>query len=336
MKLLFFGGDFGIPTLKILLSSWHDILAVFLPPAKPGFSNRLKAIPEKLLFACYRYIKGPDPYDAVRINSIKEQLILKDIPIYCPTDIKDPNFINMIYDIKPDLIISAGYTKIFQKSIINIPQYGCINLHPSLLPCYRGPSPVFWQIANGEQLTGVTVHYIDEGVDTGNILYQEETPLGKDETTGELFLRLARLGADAVLKSIDMIESGYTFGQRQDHAKASCYPRMRRENVEFCWKDSADQLRNLIRAGSPWPGAYCRVRNKELIIWKADSIIGTPIVASPGIVIGLRNECIDVSTGCGFLRIKDASVGMRQMPIGNIIRKLRLEVGSYLLHGDIS
>lgn len=251
MRILFMGTpDFAGESLKCLYEANYDIIGVVTNQDKP------KGRGMKMVF-----------------SPVKEYAIEKNLPIYQPEKVKNnPDFIDEIKTLNPDLIVVVAYGKILPKEILDIPKYGCINVHASLLPKYRGAAPIQWAVLNGDKVTGVTTMYMDVGMDTGDIILKEETEIGENETTGELWDRLAKIGGELLVKTIKEIEkeAAPRIKQPEDFTMA---PMLNKEMAKIDWENrTATEIKNLVRGLNPIMGAYTFLNNKKIKFWKVDVI----------------------------------------------------------------
>ena len=201
-----------------------------------------------------------------------------NIPIFQPSTLNDTEVIGNIKKLNPDIIVVVAYGQILPKRVLQVPKYGCVNVHASLLPKYRGAGPINWAIINGETRTGVTTMYMDTGLDTGDILLKEEIKIGADETAGELHDRLMNLGASVLDKTIDLIEISEIHPIPQDHKKASYAPMLTKKLGKIDWNKPAKEIKNLIRGTIPWPTSYTTYDGRTMKIWKSDIIYSTKII----------------------------------------------------------
>ena len=251
LNVLFMGTpDFAKESLEALYNAGCNILGVVTNPDKPkGRGMKMIASP------------------------VKQFAIENNIPIYQPIKIRNnEEFIKEIKELNPDIICVVAYGKILPKEILDIPKYGCINVHGSLLPKYRGAAPIQWAIINGEKTTGITTMYMDIGMDTGDMILKEEVEIGEDETTGELWGRLSKIGGTLLVKTINLIEQGKAPREKQgeDYTVA---PMLSKEMAEIDWnKKSSKDIKNLVRGLNPIMGAYTFINNKKIKIWKVNII----------------------------------------------------------------
>lgn len=257
MRIVYMGTpDFAVPPLQALLEAGHEVAAAFTRPDKPrGRRMALTPPPVKVLARA------------------------AGIPVVQPATLKDGAAAKRIAALRPDVIVVAAYGKILPKAVLEIPPFGCVNLHASLLPKYRGASPVQAALVNGETVTGVTAMKMAEGLDTGDILLSESTPVGPDENAQELTGRLSRLGAGLIVRTLEALRAGTLRPEPQDDGK-SCYaPMLTREMSPVDWKLSAGQIHNRVRGLYPWPGAGASFRGRGLKLLRsrvAGNRAGTP------------------------------------------------------------
>ena len=245
MKIVFMGTpDFAVPSLQRLIDDGHDVVAVYCQPDKPQGRH---------------FVLTPPP--------VKVLATEKGIPVLQPNTLKNEEAQQILAEFAPDVIVVAAYGKLLPKAVLDIPKYGCINVHGSILPKYRGAAPIQWAVINDEPKAGVTIMQMAEGLDTGDMLLVSETEIGADETAGELFDRIALLGADALseaLKNIDQLEP-----VKQDDSLACWASPLKKTDGEIDWKKDAKAVYALIRGVTPWPGAYTIFNGKRLKIHKA-------------------------------------------------------------------
>ena len=233
MKTVFMGTpDFAVPCLERLIADGHTISGVFTQPDKPrGRGNKIQYPP------------------------VKEVALKHDIPVYQPKTLRDAEALDTIAELDPELIVVVAYGKILPKEILDYPRLGCINMHASLLPSYRGAAPIQWCVINGERKTGVTSMLMDVGLDTGDMLIKRETPVGPDETTGELHDRLSVMSADVMSQTIDELVNGRAVRVKQDDSLATYAPMITKELCPIDWTKKASEIHDLVRGLSPWPVA---------------------------------------------------------------------------------
>jgi len=302
MKIIFMGTpDFAVPSLEQLLASVHQVVAVVTAPDKPrGRGQRVSATPIKILAQKHR------------------------IPVLQPTSPKDPDFPDALRIFGADLFIVVAF-RILPPSIFTIPEKGTFNLHASLLPKYRGAAPIQWAIINGETETGVTTFFIQEKVDTGNILLQRAIPIPPDMTTGDLHDTLAELGAKTVLKTVDLIDAGEVRTTKQLDSIATPAPKIFRETCRIDWAKSAREVHNLIRGLSPYPTAWTMYVGTQIKVFRS-KIVDSKIHTKPGEILYADNE-LHISCGSGtiaFLSLQQE--GRKVMNVDEFLRGFQVHV----------
>ena len=275
MRIVFMGTpEFAVPSLKALVEAGHEICGVFTQPDKP--KNRGMKLQQ---------------------SPVKEYALSIGLPVFQPEKMRDGEALGILKDLSPELIAVAAYGKILPTDILSLPRLGCINVHSSLLPKYRGAAPINWAILNGEDETGVTIQYMAEGVDTGDILAQAKTPIDLNENAAQLFDRLARMGAELLAKTAGEIEAGTAKAVPQDNSQSSHASMLSREQSPMDWTHTARQLHDQVRGLYPWPaattvldGVRCKVLRTQLDRGAADAPAGTVLQADKH---GLRIACGD-------------------------------------------
>ena len=263
MRIVFMGTpEFAVPCLSALIEAGHGVAAVFTRKDSPvGRKQVLQAPPVKLL------------------------ALEKGIPVFQPATLRDAEMERVLRDLAPDVIVVAAYGKILPKNILELPKYGCVNVHASLLPKYRGAAPIQQAVLDGEAVTGVTAMQMAEGLDTGDILFREETAIGPDETSGELTERLARIGAGLIVRTLAALEAGAVTPVPQDDAESSYAPMLTKERSPLDWSRPAQELHNQVRGLSPWPSASTVFGGKGLKVHRsrvAGKCVGLPGQVLPG------------------------------------------------------
>lgn len=281
LRIVFMGTpEFAVPSLRALIEIGENVIAIVTQPDKPrGRGKKLT----------------PPP--------VREAALKHNIPVFQPEKIKDEPFITAIRNFSPDVIAVVAYGKILPKAILDIPPKGCINVHASLLPKYRGAAPINWAIINGEKETGITTMLLDEGMDTGDMLLTEKVEIRDDDTASSLHDRLKYIGADLLIKTIKGIKSETIRPIPQGDSQATYAPMLKKEDGRIDWTMKAEEIKNLIRGLNPWPGAYTRWDGKQIKIFKAEVEAGGK--EEPGTVINISTEGIFVATNKGILLIKE-------------------------------
>ena len=249
MKIVFMGTpDFAARCLESLFGSRHEIAAIFTQPDKPVGRKQIMTPP------------------AVKVRALQHDA---SIPIYQPKSLRTGEAMDVIRSVAPDVIVVVAYGKILPKDILDFPRYGCVNVHGSLLPKYRGAAPIQWAVINGESETGVTIMKMDEGVDTGDMLYKKAIPIGIDDTAESMFEKLADLGAQMLIEALDMLEEGSLSPEKQDDTAASYAPMLSKDISVIDWSKPAKEVHDLIRGLYSWPVAHTFINGKKMKILKS-------------------------------------------------------------------
>ena len=307
-RIVFMGTPaFALPALEILNQHHYPICAVVTQPDRPAGRGQKEIAPPVKLAA--------------------QNL---GLPVLQPHKVKDPAFMETLFGLKPDMIVVAAFGQILPKAVIELPPLGCLNIHPSLLPKYRGAAPLNWSIIRGETTTGVTIMLMDEGMDSGDILLQEATPLAPLETVGELHDRLARLGARLLIQTISEVAAGTAHRQPQNAEAATFAPRLTKETGKIDWNDSILNITNLIRGLSPSPAAYTSLDGQILKIYHAEPVSGTAN-KNPGVIADITSAGLSVAARDGYIILKDIQLaGKKRMLIGDFLRGYRLKPDNIL------
>ncbi len=309
MRLVFMGTpDFASASLEALLKSDDSVVGIVTQPDRPKGRGQ---------------ILTPSP---VKLLAQREQ-----IPLLQPLKIKDPEFLQALAGWKPDLIAVAAFGRILPPVILSLPPHGCINVHGSLLPKYRGAGPIQWAIINGETETGITTMLMEEGMDTGAMLLQEAIPITADDTAGSLSPRLAELGGRLLVETIVRLKAGTLAPQPQDASRATLAPLLKKENGAIDWVLPATAIANRIRGLSPWPGAYTTVVGGDRwTIWRALALPSS-VTSPPGMVVAITNEAIHVATGEGVLAVMELQpANSRRMAVSQYLAGHPILVGFQL------
>jgi len=294
MKVVFMGTpSFAVPTLEALLESEFPVVGVVTQPDRPrGRGNAVSASP------------------------VKELAQVHGLPILQPEKMKQPEFLKALEQWKPDVIVVTAFGRILPKIILDLPPRGCVNVHASLLPCYRGAAPIQWAIINGESETGITTMLMDEGMDTGAILLQKPVAIDPHETSGELAVRLASVGGSLLIETLRGWKSQEITPIVQDGTKATMAPLLKKEDGILPWDRNATELGNRIRGLSPWPGAYTFCQQERLTIWKGVPLVDHPDASSgdesPGTIVKVEKDNLLVMTGHGLLSVTELQPANRK------------------------
>ncbi|MEN3037712.1 MAG: methionyl-tRNA formyltransferase [Candidatus Kryptonium sp.] len=309
MKIVFMGTpEFAIPSLKILLENSYNISAVVTAPDEPKGRG---------------YKLTPPP---VKVFALENKLRVMQ-----PENLRDENFINELKNLSPDLIVVVAF-RILPPEVFKIPPLGTVNVHASLLPRYRGAAPINWAIINGEKKTGITTFFINEKVDTGNIILQKEIPIGPDETAGELHDKLAKLGAEVLLQTLKLIESGSVQPLPQDESLATSAPKIKKEMCQIDWlKKNAQQVHNFVRGLSPSPGAFTFFGGRLVKIYrtKLPSEQSTKLTdAEPGQIFVEKDKLYVVCSDLNLIQIIELQIeGKKKLNADEFLRGFRIKSG---------
>lgn len=311
MRVIFMGTpDFSVGTLEAIIEAGHEVVLVVTQPDKPkGRGNEIACSP------------------------VKECALAHGIEVFQPVRIKEADNVEYLRKYNPDIIIVVAFGQILPQSILDMAKYGCINVHASLLPKYRGAAPIQWAVINGEEITGVTTMRMDIGVDTGDMIAKREVRLAEDETGGSLFDKLAKVGAQLLVETMEMITDGSAQYIPQDHSVATHTSMITKEFGEIDWSKSAKAIECLIRGLNPWPSAYTFLDTKMLKIWKAAVVKDEDIPENaedkePGTVVAVTKESIYVKTGDGVLALLEVQLqGKKRMACDAFLRGYHVEEG---------
>lgn len=313
MKIVFMGTpDFAVPTLETLYHSRHEIAAVVTQPDKPKGRGKMMSM-----------------------TPVKEKAMEYGIPVYQPVRVRnDEEFLTALESINPDVIVVIAFGQILPAKILNLPKYGCINIHASLLPKYRGAAPIQWAVINGDAVSGVTTMQMDVGLDTGDILETVEVTLDKKETGGSLFERLSIAGGDLILSTLDKAEEGTLHPLKQDETKATHVAMLDKSMGLIDWTMNAVSIERFIRGLNPWPSAYTKFDGKTLKIWSADvreDASESKITDTCGQVVSVGKDSFSVKTGDGILEIHELQLeGKKRMDTASFMRGYHIETGIIL------
>lgn len=309
MKVVFMGTpDFGVPVLRAIADAGHEILAVVTQPDRPKGRGK-----------------------GVSFSPVKEEALRLDVPVFQPEKVKQPEAVQYLASLTPDVIVVVAFGQILSQEILDIPRFGCVNVHASLLPLYRGAAPIQQAILDGAKKTGITTMLMDKGLDTGDILLQEELEIRPDETGGTLFDRLSVLGASLLVKTLDGLAKGEITPVPQ--AGESTYAGMFNKSMgRIDWTRDAAAIERQIRAMDPWPSAFTHLDGKMIKVWKAEVVKDdmTTNEAAPGTILGLEGGIL-VACGTGRLNILELQPeGRRRMDFAAYLRGYPLARGTLL------
>ena len=324
MNILFMGTpDFAMESLKSLVEAKYNIIGVVTNPDKPK-GRGMKLIP----------------------SPVKEYAEMQGLKIFQPTKVRNnTEFIDKIRELNPDVICVVAYGKILPKEILEIPKLGCINVHGSLLPQYRGAAPIQWAVLNGDKKTGITTMYMDEGMDTGDMILKQEVEIGENETTGELWQRLSKIGGKLLVKTLKEIEAG-TVTRTKQPEEFTMAPMLSKEMAKIDWQNkSAEEIKNLVRGLNPIMGAYSHLQDKKIKFWKVevlslDKLIeenkeleeykGNVVKLEPGTVLFSNpKQGLYIKANNGIISVTEIQgENSRKMDIKEFLRGNSIEAGS--------
>ena len=307
MRVIFMGTpDFAVPTLEALIEK-HEVLAVVTQPDKP------KGRGKKMVFPV-----------------IKEKALEHNITVYQPQKVKTPEFVEILKEYHPDIMVVVAFGQILSEEILNIPKYGCINVHGSILPQYRGAAPIQWSIINGEEFGGVTTMYMAKGLDSGDMILKAKEKIKPDDTYGSLYDRLSVIGADLLIKTLDLIENGEVKRIPQNDDEATFAPMIKPELEHIDWNGKNTDIVNLIKGLNPQPVAYTMLNDEKLKIWFAETIDGD-YNGEPGTIVDVRKRDFVVMTAEGAVAVKEVQAqGGKRMSADAYMRGHAIEKGTIL------
>lgn len=306
MRIIFMGTpEFAQMSLKALVEDNRDVVCVITQPDKPKGRGYEMAMPEVKVYA-----------------------LEHNIPVYQPESLKDEAILPLLEQYRPDVIVVVAYGKILPEYILNFPKYGCINIHGSLLPKYRGAAPIQRAVIDGEKVSGVTSMYMEKGLDTGDMLIKEELPIGCETTAGEYHDALAVLGGKVLLKTLDALEEGTLTPIRQDDSASTYAAQLSKAEGEIDWNNTSEQIYNKVRGLNPWPKAFSFIGGKRFVV---DFVYKTEQSGKPGEVISADENGLVIACGEGAVLIKEIKVeGKKKMPVGDFLRGHKIEKGTLL------
>ncbi len=308
MKIVFMGTpDFAVGALEALVEAGHEVVAVVTQPDKPkGRGKEMQQTP-------------------VKVCALKH-----NIEVFQPVKIKTAEAVEVLRGYEADLFVVAAFGQILSKEILDMPKYGCVNIHASLLPKYRGAAPIQWAILDGEKETGVTIMQMNEGLDTGDMLTKVIVPIEDTDTGESLFDKLAEAGAKLLVETIPQIEAGTLKPEPQDDSLSTYAKMIKKEMGLIDWKKEAIVLERLVRGMNSWPSAYTHFNGKTLKVWEA-AVEGGENKAEPGTVVEVTKNSIKVQTGQDLLVLKQIQLeGKKRMDVAAFLLGYKVEVGTVL------
>ena len=319
MRIVFMGTpDFSVPALKALVEAGHQVIAVVTQPDKPKGRGK-----------------------EVQMTPVKIQAMEYGIPVYQPAKVREASFVEVLKGLEADVYVVIAFGQILPKAVLELPKYGCINIHASLLPKYRGAAPIQWCVIDGERETGITTMMMDVGLDTGDMLEKAVIPIEEEETGGSLHDKLSMAGGDLILSTLKKLEEG-TLVRTPQTDEGTCYAKMLTKSLgDIDWNQGAVSIERLIRGLNPWPSAYTMWNGKTIKIWAADVIAGREAAdflsesgvpaetgTAPGTVVCSDKRGLVVSTGGGLLSIRELQMeGKKRMDTPAFLRGYPIPAG---------
>lgn len=312
MRIVFMGTpDFSVPTLEALLKGGHEVIGVVTQPDRPKGRGK-----------------------AVLMTPVKEKALEYGIPVYQPVKAREESFVELLRSLKPDAMVVIAFGQILPKAILDIPKYGCINIHASLLPKYRGAAPLQWVVLEGEKETGITTMMMDVGMDTGDMLEKLVVPVDKKETYGSIHDKLSVLGGELILSTLEKLENGTLERTPQPEDEATYTKKITKVMGDIDWTEDAAVIERYIRGLNPWPSAYTSWNGKTLKIWDAD-VLEQEYSGEPGEIIKVEKDGVLVKTGKDTLVLREVQLeGKKRMEIQAFLRGYQLSHGTILKRSE--
>lgn len=308
MKIVYMGTpDFAVAPLEALIKAGHQVTAVVTQPDKQRGRGK-----------------------EVQMTPVKECALKHNIPVFQPIKIKEKEAIDRLREYPADIFVIAAFGQLLSEEILAMPPFGCVNIHASLLPSYRGAAPIQWAILNGEKETGVTIMQMEKGLDTGDMLLKKAIPIEPKETGESLHDKLMEVGAELIVEALPLIESGKINPEKQEDSKSSYASRLNKEMGHIDWNKDAEELERLVRGLNSWPSAYTSYRGKTLKIWEAD-VSGEQSGKLPGEITQVGKDFVDVACGRDTLRIYSLQLeGKKRMAVKDFLLGYEIKQGMML------
>jgi methionyl-tRNA formyltransferase len=308
VRVVFMGTpEFSVGTLESLIEASHEVAAVVTQPDKPKGRGK-----------------------EVQYTPVKEAALRHNLTIYQPVKVREAGFVEILRQINPDVIVVVAFGQILTKDILEMPKYGCVNVHASLLPKYRGAAPIQWAVIDGEKESGVTTMRMDVGIDTGDMLLKTVVPIEEEETGGSLHDKLMVAGAKLCVETLKKFEEQTIVFEKQDDSQSNYAKMLDKSTGNIDWNMPAIQIERLIRGLNPWPSAFSKLNHKTLKIWKA-KVIEKEAAGEIGAIVTITKDSIHVKTGQGILAITELQLeGKKRMLAGDFLRGMQVEIGTRL------
>lgn len=312
MRIVFMGTpDFAVAPLKAMIEAGYEIAAVVTQPDKQKGRGK-----------------------EIQMTPVKECAVSYGIPVLQPVRLREPEAVNELRQYQADLFVVAAFGQILSEEILTMPKFGCVNIHASLLPKYRGAAPIQWVILNGEKETGVTIQQMAKGIDTGDMLMKTVVPIAPKETGASLHDKLMEAGAELILKVLPLIQEGKLIPEKQREEEASHTARLTKSMGKMDWSRDAASLERLVRGLNSWPSAYTTYKGKTLKLWETD-VEQVTADALPGTVVQVEKDFFDVAAGEGTLRVREVQLeGKRRMTVRDFLLGYDIAVGMRLGEED--
>lgn len=308
MKVIFMGTpDFAVDALKAIVQAGHEVMCVVTQPDKPKGRGK-----------------------EMQFTPVKQCAQAHQIPVLQPVKVREAESVEALRTFGADIFVVAAFGQILPKEILTMPKYGCVNIHASLLPKYRGAAPIQWAVINGEKESGVTIQQMGEGVDTGDILLEKAIMLEPKETGDSLYDKLSKLGAELIVEVLPKIEKGEVIPRKQEEALSTHVGKITKAMGLIDWNKSAEELERLIRGLNSWPSAYTFLRGKTLKVWEAE-VIKEKETGTPGNICDVTKTSVIVNTGEGKLALKCVQLeGKKRMEVKDFLLGYKIEAGEQL------
>jgi len=305
MKIIYMGTpDFAVEPLEALIKAGYEVTAVVTQPDKQKGRGK-----------------------EVQMTPVKECALAHNIPVLQPVKIKEPQAVEELRKYPADIIVVAAFGQLLSEEILTMPRFGCVNIHASLLPKYRGAAPIQWAVINGEEKSGVTIQQMAKGLDTGDMLIKREVILDAKETGASLFDKLMYVGAELIVELLPLIEQGKVIPEKQDEAQATHVTRLTKEMGNIDFGKDAVSIERLIRGLNSWPSAYTYFKGKTLKIWEAD-VTGNEAEAKPGEIIAVGKDFVEVATGKGTLYLRSVQLeGKKRVSVKDFLLGYEVKAG---------
>lgn len=299
--------DFSVGTLEALVEAGHDVCLVVTQPDKPKGRGK-----------------------EMQFTPVKEAAVKHGIPVFQPRRVREPECVEELRKYNADVCVVIAFGQILPKEILELTPYGCMNVHASLLPAYRGAAPIQWALISGEKVTGITTMQMDEGLDTGDMLLKVEVPITNEDTGETLHDKMAEAGAKLAVETLAQMEKGLLKPEKQGETTTPYAKMLKKEMGNIDWTKPADEIERLVRGMNSWPSAYTKWENKVMKIWRA-AVEEKDIQAAPGTIVEVTKDSFSVQTGKGLLVVKELQIpGKKRMDAGAFLRGYQIAEGTVL------